>query len=53
MRIPLAVVQVRSRAEESWDSLLRGYLELNREGIQAALENCANERTLPRARRNG
>ncbi len=37
-RIPLAVVLEQLAENESWDSLLRGYPELTRSDIQAALE---------------
>ena len=37
-RIPVAIVLEQLADDESWDSLLRGYPELTRDDIQAALE---------------
>jgi uncharacterized protein (DUF433 family) len=37
-RIPVAVILEQLADDESWDSLLRGYPELTRDDIQAALE---------------
>jgi uncharacterized protein (DUF433 family) len=37
-RIPVAVILDQLAKVESWDSLLRGYPELRREDIQAALQ---------------
>lgn len=37
-RIPVAVILEQLEADESWDSILKGYPELKRADIQAALE---------------
>ncbi len=37
-RIPVAVLLDQLASEETWDSLLMGYPELNREDIRAALQ---------------
>ncbi len=37
-RIPVAAVLDQLAEDESWDSLMRGYPELTRNDIQAALE---------------
>jgi uncharacterized protein (DUF433 family) len=37
-RIPVATILEQLADDESWDSLLRGYPELTRDDIQAALE---------------
>jgi uncharacterized protein (DUF433 family) len=37
-RVPLATILEALAEDESWDSLLRGYPELTRDDIQAALE---------------
>jgi uncharacterized protein (DUF433 family) len=37
-RIPVATILEQLANDESWDALLRGYPELTRDDIQAALE---------------
>jgi uncharacterized protein (DUF433 family) len=37
-RIPVAIILEQLAGNESWDSLMRGYPELKRDGIQAAFE---------------
>jgi uncharacterized protein (DUF433 family) len=37
-RIPVAAILEQLAVDESWDSLLRGYPELTRDDVQAALE---------------
>ena len=38
-RIPVSVILEQITQGESWDDLLKGYPELNKEDIKAAVEN--------------